>query len=104
MKVPEGAGNTLRHRHDGTPAQSINPQRFAGKSYQVSQRSVGPYRGGSRPDRTGTQIPAGRGVLRRLRAAHDRLEDSAVGDAIGVVALFALLWIGLLAGSVLEGL
>jgi len=36
-----------------------------------------------------------------LRAAIVRLDDSLIGDAIGVAALFALLWVGLLAGAVL---
>lgn len=59
---------------------------------EVSQRSAGPCRSGSRPD------PRDQGVLRCLRSAVDRLEHSLAGDAIGAialaVALIALLWIG----------
>ena len=68
-----------------------------------SQRSVGPCRGGSRPSRIGGDVPAGRGVLRRLIGLLARINDSPIGDAIGTAALFALLWIGLLAGAVLGG-
>ncbi len=68
-----------------------------------SQRSVGPCRGGSRPGRIGGDVPAGRGVLRRLIGLPARINDSLIGDAIGAAALFALLWIGLLAGAVLGG-
>ncbi len=69
----------------------------------VSQRSVGPCRGGSRPGPIRGDVPAGRGVLRRLIGLLARINDSPIGDAIGTAALFALLWIGLLAGAVLGG-
>ena len=42
-------------------------------------------------------------MLAMLTAAWARLDDSLIGDAIGAAALFALLWIGLLAGAVLGG-
>lgn len=63
---------------------------------RVSQRSVGPCRGGSRPDRDAPQHGIGQGVPRpstwqRLRALNNRIEDSWIGDLIGVAALAALL-------------
>lgn len=72
--------------------------------FAVSQRSVGPCRGGSRPGRIGGDVPAGRGVLRRLIGLPARINDSLIGDAIGVACLFALLWAGLLLGAALEGM
>lgn len=37
--------------------------------------------------------------LARLRAVHDRLENSLLGDALGVVVLFGLLFLALWAGG-----
>jgi len=59
---------------------------------------------GERPTgRIGGDVPAGRGVLRRLIGLPARINDSLIGDAIGVACLFALLWGGLLLGAALEG-
>ena len=60
----------------------------------LSQRSVGPCRGGSRPDLAG--VTAGRGVPRRsfwqrLRASSDWLDDHWVGDLFGVVLIFLIM-------------
>ena len=67
-----------------------------------SQRSVGPCRGGSRPDHCDPDQVIGQGVprpslWRRLRALcvkveaiFDRIEESWVGDLLGVVGLAAL--------------
>lgn len=69
----------------------------------VSRRSAGPCRSEGHPDRHDVRI-IGRGALRSLRAALYRIEDSAVGDVLGVIALVALL-VGMLAiGAVAEGL
>lgn len=62
---------------------------------RVSQRSVGPCRGGSRPDRDGPHPVIGQGAPRRsvwqhLRALNDRIENCWIGDLIGVAALFGL--------------
>lgn len=70
----------------------------------VSQRSAGPCRGGSRPDRQEGETPTGQGVLRRLHEALGRLDTSLIGDVLGAFALFALLYACLLLGAVLEGL
>jgi hypothetical protein len=37
--------------------------------------------------------------LARIRAVHDRLENSRLGDALGVVLLFGLLYLGLWFGG-----
>ncbi len=69
----------------------------------VSRRSAGPCRSEGHPDRYDARI-IGRGALRSLRAALWRIENSAVGDVLGVIALFAML-VGMLAiGAALEGL
>ena len=94
------------HASDGrsgsAPAKAIPPPGRV--LLAVSQRSVGPCRGGSRPGRIGGDVPAGRGVLRRLIGLPARINDSLIGDAIGVACLFALLWGGLLLGAALEGM
>lgn len=41
-------------------------------------------------------------AFRAFAAACRRVEDSWIGDLIGVVSLFALLWLTLLAGAALE--
>lgn len=61
-----------------------------------SQRSVGPCRGEGRPDRDDPQIAPGQGVPRRslwqrAKNLNDWIEDSWIGDLIGVAALFVLL-------------
>ncbi|WP_275897796.1 hypothetical protein [Pseudotabrizicola algicola] len=38
-------------------------------------------------------------MLHRLLAAHARLENSLIGDVLGAAALFALLYVCLLAGE-----
>jgi hypothetical protein len=63
---------------------------------EFSQRSVGPCRGGSRPDHDVPHHVVGQGVprpslWRRLRALNDRIEDCWIGDLIGVAALAMLL-------------
>lgn len=66
-----------------------------------SQRSVGPCRGGSRPDREGAQDAAGQGVPRRSLwqracALNARIEACWLGDllaTIGFSALAALIFI-----------
>ena len=67
----------------------------------VSQRSVGPCRGGSRPDPEATGL-RGQGALRRLfsraKALHDVVARCWIGDFIGGLALFSLLIIGLFLG------
>ena len=75
--------------------------------HKVSQRSVGPCRGKSRPDQRGIS-PLDRGApRRRMRAVwqaalrlNDYVEHSWVGDLLGVVSLFALLIFGLFAVEV----
>lgn len=68
--------------------------------HSLSQRSVGPCRGESRPDPDGWQPVADQGAPRRsfaralwqrLRAVNDYLNDSWLGDAIGTVCLFLIL-------------
>ena len=61
---------------------------------KVSQRSVGPCRGGSRPDLAEASADQGvprRQILHRLRALNDRINNCWVGDLIGVAALAVLL-------------
>lgn len=68
----------------------------------VSLRPAGPCRSGGHPDRHDACI-SGRGALRSLRTALDRIENSTVGDALGVIALFVML-VGMLAiGAAMEG-
>lgn len=69
--------------------------------HPFSQRSVGPCRGGSRPDREGAQGAAGQGeprrsLWRRACALNARIETCWLGDllaTIGFVALAALIFI-----------
>lgn len=72
------------------------------KQNRVSPGSVGPCRGGSRPDHDDPDQVTGQGVPRpslwrrlralciRVEAMFDRIEDSWVGDLLGVVGLAAL--------------
>ena len=65
------------------------------RAKQVSPGSVGPCRGGSRPDRDGPHPVIGQGAPRRsvwqhLKVLNDRIENCWIGDLIGVAALFAL--------------
>lgn len=81
----------------------------------LSQRSVGPCRGESRPDPDGWQPVAGQGAPRRsfaralwqrLRAVNDYLNDSWTGDLIGIAALAVIvIWtpLGLEILSILIG-
>ncbi|MEH7830349.1 hypothetical protein [Gemmobacter denitrificans] len=65
--------------------------------FSLSQRSVGPCRGGSRPDCAEPGTPAGQGVprpqspgpsvWRRLQALDQRINDSWVGDLLGIALL-----------------
>ena len=69
---------------------------------RVSPGSVGPCRGGSRPDHCDPDQVIGQGVPRpslwrrlralcvRVEAIFDRIEESWVGDLLGVVGLAAL--------------
>lgn len=67
----------------------------------VSQRSVGPCRGGSHPDPKAV-LTWGQGALRRMmmrtKAMLAAIEACWIGDLIGVLALFGLLIIGLILG------
>jgi hypothetical protein len=42
------------------------------------------------------------GVWQRIKRANARLEDSLLGDLIGVVCLFAIGWLGLVMIGVLQ--
>lgn len=58
----------------------------------LSQRSVDPCRGGSRPDLSGPAAPADQGVPRRsiwqrLKALDDRINDCWIGDLLGIAML-----------------
>lgn len=60
-----------------------------------SQRSDGPCRGGSRPDREGAQDAAGQGVPRRSLwhracALNARIEACWVGDLLAIIGFAAL--------------
>ncbi|MDO9527122.1 MAG: hypothetical protein Q7J57_16545 [Gemmobacter sp.] len=81
----------------------------------VSQRSVGPCRGEGHPDRTGHPVGQGvphrsepslckprRSLIRRLDDLNDRIEGSWVGDLIGVVSIFATLFLGLWLGEMMR--
>jgi hypothetical protein len=59
-----------------------------------SQRSVGPCRGGSRPDRIGAQDAPDQGVprrslWRRAKALNDRIEACWIGDLIACAGFCA---------------
>ena len=59
-----------------------------------SQRSVGPCRGGSRPDRMGAQDALDQGVprrslWRRAKALNDRIEACWIGDLIACAGFCA---------------
>lgn len=83
------------------PAQTKAIPQLERVSPPFSQRSVGPCRGGSRPDREGAQDAAGQGVprrslWRRARALNARIEACWLGDllaTIGFSALAALIFI-----------
>ena len=62
----------------------------------ISPGSVGPCRGGSRPDLDGAQDATDQGVPRRslwqsAKALNDRIENCWLGDLIGVAGLFTFL-------------
>lgn len=62
---------------------------------EFSQRSVGPCRGGSRPDLAEASADQGAprpSIWGRLRALDDRINDCWVGDLLGVVLLFLILF------------
>lgn len=65
---------------------------------------VGASDGKGRPAEPQAQSAPGRsgGVFRRLIRAVRRLDDHWIGDLIGVVCLFGMLWIGLVVAMVFE--
>jgi hypothetical protein len=83
------------HRAD-TPILPLADVLAERRKNRVSPGSVGPCRGGSRPDHGAAQPATGQGVPRRsvwqrLKALNDRIEDCWIGDLIGVAALAVLL-------------
>lgn len=65
---------------------------------------VGASDGKGRPAEPQAQSAPGRsgGVFRSLIRAARRLDDHWIGDLIGAVCLFGMLWIGLVAAMVFE--
>ena len=94
MKVPEGAGNALRPRHaTRTTAQLANPAiplRAPAAAAVEAREPASP------------RVSSLRAGWRWLVRVNRRIEDSWVGDLIGAVSLFAMLWIGLVAAAVFE--
>lgn len=92
---PTSAFSMSGHIRADAPVMPLSDVLAERRQKRVSQRSVGPCRGGSRPDRDVPHHAIGQGVPRpstfqRLRALNNRIEDSWVGDLIGVAALAAL--------------
>jgi hypothetical protein len=61
--------------------------------------NAGRHRQGYATDGTPAKRNRLRRLLARIRAVHDRLENSLLGDALGVVLLFGLLFLALWAGG-----
>ena len=60
----------------------------------LSQRSVGPCRGGSRPDLAEASADQGaprRSFWQRVQALDERLNDCWLGDLFGVALIFLIL-------------
>lgn len=68
----------------------------------------GPRAAGSHPGPREAEKAPGRGaqffrrLWARVRTLHDRINDCWIGDLIGVVSLFALLFIALIIGGALQ--
>lgn len=73
--------------------------------HEFLRRLIGPSDGRSHPGPSEAPSSPGRGVpmrlWRRVRALHDWLNDCWIGDLIGVLALFAGLFLFLIIGGVL---
>lgn len=96
MKVARGAGYTLRHRQPYHAAPVVQAAKCGTNGITISPGSVGPCRGGSRPDLDGAQDATDQGVPRRslwqsAKALNNRIENCWIGDLIGVAGLFTFL-------------
>ncbi len=81
-----------------TPLPSSSPARSAQASKTRMRGGIG------RSGQTSSPVRAGqsRSVGARVRGALAWLEDSWVGDLIGVICLFGMGWMGLVAVGVLQ--
>jgi hypothetical protein len=103
LSVGPTSGRPMRRRVAAdAPVRPLTEALAERRAKQVSPGSVGPCRGGSRPDHYDPDQVIGQGVPRpslwrrlralcvRVEAMFDRIEDSWVGDLLGVVGLAAL--------------
>ena len=93
-----------------TPVQTQANLARAQSFPSVSQRSVGPCRGESRPDHTevpdtrdqGAQPHRMQTIWQAALRLNDRVENCWIGDLLGVISLFGLLIIGTIMVGVLQ--
>lgn len=94
MKVLGGAGNAPRHRHSSRTTIPLGNPDIPLRAPAATVAACEP----SSP-RASSSLRAG---WRWLVRAARRLDDHWIGDLIGALCLFGMLWIGLVAAMVFE--